>query len=230
MHGQLVPEGARTEVTWVVSGSSVCSSVFVGPRVVLTAAHCLEEGGTAIALDRGRRLYGKGYRIPEYASRDVDLGVVILSRPRDKGPYATVSMRLQEGERVDLFGQGCPEVGVPSDGKFRRGISKVVGFDDYDFQMWMEDGAVACFGDSGGPVFRREEIGEGMELVGIISKGDILETTYAVNLGNSVAVRFLSAQAMSDVQICGLNVQCPSLALEPPAWTLPISFPPFRFD
>lgn len=210
LQGQLVPEGRRTEVTWTVSGSSVCSSVFVGPRVVLTAAHCIENGGPAIALDRGKRLYGRGYRHPDYPGEDVDLALVLLKGARHLGPYASVTSTVAEGESVDLFGQGCYQNEPPvSDGKFRRGVSRIDHMEDRDLVLSQPGGAVACFGDSGGPVFRRLAWGEGLELVGIISKGNMEDRTYAVRVDQEKARAFIASFASDEIRICGVNLDCP---------------------
>lgn len=224
MYGEPVPDGSRTEVTWVVSGSSVCSSVFVGPRVVLTVAHCVEDGGTTIALDRGKRLYGVGRRMPKDMS-DIDLAIVLLNDERTNGPFGSVSSRIAPGVRVDMFGQGCTEDGKPSDGKFRRGVSEVARFDDDEVELEMDDGAVACFGDSGGPIFRRIEGFDSLELVGLISKGNISDTTYGVRLGDERVVRFLKRYANDEYAICGVNRECPLPFFEFPHWEIPKFFP-----
>jgi hypothetical protein len=211
LYGTLVPKDQRTEVTWVVSGSSTCSSVFVGPRVVLTAAHCVEDGGAAIVLDRGRRSSGRGHRPPKSLGDDLDVAVVVLEKPRVGAPYATVGRSVFPGEQVDLFGQGCfdPDT-FQSDNRFRRGVSRVAGVAEAEIKIAEPGGAVACFGDSGGPVFRRGGDGESLELVGLISKGDMIDETYATRLGEDRVFGFLASFASAELTLCGVNVPCPA--------------------
>ena len=182
----------------------------------MTVAHCIEDGGPAIALDRGRRLYGKGHRHPLYPKQDIDFAVVILDQPRPLGPYAHFATTfVHAGERVDMFGQGCVEIDGSSsgDGTMHRGVSQVESFSGADAVLALAGGAVACTGDSGGPVFRRIEQGEGRELVGLVSKGDLSDRTYALLLSSLPVREFLQVFMDQHVKICGLNDPCPWVPL-----------------
>jgi hypothetical protein len=149
---------------------SVCSGVALGPRLVLTAAHCLESAAdTLVAIRRDGRTAPVGVaavaRHPRYdpnAPRDrrisIDLGLVETTTPLDGFKFAEIAPdRPTLGEPVTVAGFGVTrEGGPPSDGHIRA-ADLVVAAPLSHVTLWARDPATsglgACHGDSGGPIY-----------------------------------------------------------------------------
>jgi len=149
---------------------SVCSGVALGPRVVLTAAHCVEGvAHTLVAIRRDGRtapvVVAAVARHPRYdpdAPRDrrisIDLGLVETTTPLDGFKYAEIAAaRPSLGEAVTVAGFGVTrEGGPPSDGHIRA-ADLVVSAPLSNVTLWAKDphtsGLGACHGDSGGPIY-----------------------------------------------------------------------------
>jgi hypothetical protein len=59
-------------------------------------------------------------------------------------------------------------------------------------------------------VFRRSGDGESLKLIGLISKGDRIDETYAPRLGENRVFGFLASFASVELILCRLNVPCPA--------------------
>jgi hypothetical protein len=149
---------------------SVCSGVALAPRIVLTAAHCLEGvADTLIAIRRDGRTEPVAVsavaRHPRYdpnAPRDrrvsIDIGLVETATPLDGFKYAEIAEAAPGlGEAVTVAGFGVTrEGGPPSDGHIRA-ADLVVADPLSKVTLWARDpqasGLGACHGDSGGPIY-----------------------------------------------------------------------------
>jgi S1-C subfamily serine protease len=149
---------------------SVCSGVALGPRLVLTAAHCLENAAnTIIAIRRDGRTEPVTVtavaRHPRYdpaAPKDrrvsIDLGLAETATPLDGFKFAEIAQTAPAvGEAITLAGFGVTgEHGPPSDGHIRSGDLAVIA-PLSRVTLWAGDprgsGLGGCHGDSGGPLY-----------------------------------------------------------------------------
>jgi secreted trypsin-like serine protease len=182
--GALVPRRALSPATvgLVDRGAVVCSGVLVANRVVVTAAHCVDDGygirrpqvflGTAYAprdaTVRVREVVvHTGFRRP---SMEHDLAVVVLDGPVTE---SFAQLRLQIATPVETRGAfagfGDRTLNARGHARLREGIVEL---------RTVTEGAVSvfpvsdspCHGDSGGPLFIRAD--EEVRVLGVLSNGD----------------------------------------------------------
>ena len=207
-----------------------CSATLIAPRVVVTAAHCLgfdppnvydvffgasvEQGGTTIAVVGGRAH-------PDYNADTFEHDIAVLILASD-APVAPAAVRIEAlpdlaGSDVMLVGFGVTDTAAPMTGVRSAGIARVtaVGTDSID----LEPGpAIACGGDSGGPVFSNGE------LIAVTSHGDAacVQTGHAWRIDRerdfvvSVIAELGAARAPFDANAdlcastCAVDRDCPA--------------------
>lgn len=210
INGTPVAPGTWTQVVRIRSGESVCTASLVGKRVLLTAAHCVEEGQESSFSYHDVVYKGVGHRSKLYPNKDHDLAVIILDQEVPLDPLSIGGV-ARVGKEVTILGYGCtkPGGGGGNDGILRIGTSQIRGYSNYDVVSSNKPkGAALCYGDSGGPLLIAVNK-KGLMLLGVNSKGNIKDTNYNTRLDLSTSKSFLLDMATTySAPICGINLDC----------------------
>lgn len=157
-----------------------CTGVLIGPRAVLTAAHCIRAGRPeAIVLEES----GQSPRVlpvlgswphPRYGSEGPNFDVgMLLTADSGLAPWVTLphepNANIQEGTELRIVGYGQTEISDDSAPRRQQGTAIVTGTSAVTLSLGPFP-SLACAGDSGGPVFATVAGGEA--LVGVVSHGD----------------------------------------------------------
>ena len=182
---------ARSVVTIVGSRGNFCTGAVIAPKIVLTAAHCVQPGSEYKIVEYGADKQPSlrdvksvaihpGFNMQTMLAHRATADVALLQleiplKGKSTVPVGMPNIPIQVGNRFVIAGIG---VTVRGDGK-SGGATRVAGLvatgQPGTFQIRLvdpvtngvRDGIGACTGDSGGPVF--EDKPNGPVLVGVIS-------------------------------------------------------------
>lgn len=216
INGTVVPTEDYPHVIRIFNGRSSCTASVVGPRAILTAAHCGENGDVVqFKTVTGKSFKAKLTRAPIYPQKDLDIALGYVSENLDVKPVSVLTERFEQKKMsVDLIGYGCtrPDGSGGNDGLLRAGKSVITNAaNDYDLELKEPGGAALCYGDSGGPTFIKGKQNA------VNSKGNIKDVSWVTRLTNPDPKAFLMKWASDNgASICGLNVGCDDSTPPPP--------------
>ncbi len=205
------------ELVYIKAGNGGrCSATVVSPKgergVILTAGHCVEDGGIIRPVS-GEQFLGVCRQSPQYKASKMgtDVALCLVDRPFKVRPASVAKRNPKVGETIVLTGYGCTSrEGGGNDKILRVGTSKVTQDASHDSWFYTEGKTAICFGDSGGPAYLQGKGCKPMhEIAGVNSRGDIATLSMLTALNNDDAKRFLEAWAKENaVNICGVNKRC----------------------
>ena len=147
-----------------------CSGVVVAPDIVLTAAHCVaapsatrvhfrDARGAPVLIAVKRVARHPGYRADAVAARarSIDLALVETAEPLP-APFSPAPLGAAPettGAEVEVAGFGLTQPGVAASSGHLRRARLALRAPLSNVLLWLagDDGAGACTGDSGAPVF-----------------------------------------------------------------------------
>jgi hypothetical protein len=206
------------EVASFETSIGLCSAVLIGPRVLLTAAHCASQNLSAAEIRFAHQvllgtveIHPDHHRTPQ---SDRDIALVLLDSPVENISAASIrpDTNIVVDQNVTLVGYGCSENGGSGAAGVKRfGKSLISEVQAGLYVVRQSLGSAVCFGDSGGPLYANstDENEASLSLIGVHAAGNLRDTTYSVRLNAAENLQFMLVFADKHrVDICGLTIDC----------------------
>ncbi|MEO1110298.1 MAG: trypsin-like serine protease [Pseudomonadota bacterium] len=202
----------------VVSNEGSCTSTVVGEQVLLTAAHCLPDGGTIEAEIEGLQVQFDCEHHPEYVTdHSLDFALCKTSQSIDGFYFERINTSIaypQVGSTVVLLGYGCVTAGG-HDGSFGtlfQGTGTVASRPSSASAYIVTTGPSAvCYGDSGGASYYLTSNDQGIakrEIIGLNSRGDIDTDSYISATATSQFISWATDWSdRNNVRLCGIHAE-----------------------
>ncbi len=219
------PSLAYPQIVYIQQKDGRCTGTLISPRgatgVILTAGHCVEDGGKVSPVGNAQVLFGKSKytatctMTPEYkkSEMDFDLALCVVDRKLWIAG-AKVSMDpVKKGTLIQLSGYGCTRSDAKggNDGVLRIGLARVT--QDASKDTWFytladkEHKSALCSGDSGGPALSVDA--SIPTVIGVNSRANLLDLSLFTALSTPEIKSFMEAWAKDNkASICGLNTGC----------------------
>lgn len=175
-------------VVALLQGSTLlCTATLIAPRLLLTAAHCLPDGGIPVAYfgnvpgDGGPRVaIAAVRRHPAFdaaqLTNDVAMALLADAAPAGATPWPLPTAAPDAGATLRLVGFGRTAAGDATPPRKRAGTATLSSLTATEL-AFAPSPSQTCEGDSGGPAFAT--VGGVEAIVGITSSGDAACATMA---------------------------------------------------
>lgn len=186
-----------------------CTGTVAGERVLLTAAHCVSNGGTKSFSVGTTKYNARCSHHPSYRGNSTaDWAICLVDKKVEGIAYEQVAKEKEyeiESE-ILLSGYGCRIWGGGLDGKYRIGRAPVIRLPSgSNFDTVTRGKSALCSGDSGGPAWFVKPSGE-RKLIGVNSRSNTTTTSYLSSHWVETAQSFYKNWAQSNaVKICGIH-------------------------
>jgi hypothetical protein len=188
-----------------------CSSTIIGEQVLLTAAHCVGNGGTKTFTIGATRYSGTCTHHTSYSSNNTaDWALCLLATPVAGIPLESIASASEvdctAGKKLLWTGYGCTRWGGSIDGKFRTGnVTTTQCPSGTNFDTITRGNVALCSGDSGGGGYIVFEDGT-RKVVGVNSRSNTTDTSYVSSTYSPTFTNWAMSWARAkNVKICGLH-------------------------
>lgn len=206
----------------VETRNGFCTGTFLGPNVVLTAAHCIDGSATGNV-----KIWGKISPIAVFhagiagesafvQSPSLDVALLLLPEQTSRGWRKIAATPPKPGDRMMVVGYGRTAVtsGRPADGKLRYGHNTISEVSPQDAVMTYDapkdhkgmsagEESMGAPGDSGGPIFVNNSV------VGVTNGGGLrsngLYAVFNFLLFSAPGLKALEAAESKGAKINGIN-------------------------
>jgi Trypsin len=198
-----------------------CTSTLVGPRTLVTAAHCAASGSTVVINMSNKEYKGSCTQSGIYTSShlDKDWSLCLMEPGIPTITYETINSNaslLKINTNVLLAGFGCvnDDGTGGNDNNYRLGDATITRLPtSKDDDIITSGPASLCFGDSGGGAFLFLDVAKKKRVqisvnsrVGRAPDGTLLKTSYLAALSAPDAMAFLKKWAAKNgAAICGVT-------------------------